>query len=160
MSLQKNGDARRQARGRRSPSPRSPMPARSCRSGRTTTTPSDRTLASAISRLRPTSKPAPPDRNGTGRCATRRAPRLVPLLRRANKAQINLGLYSSLDERRGSGHLVGDFLFKRLAIVVASLPLIITPSLGMPDTNKIVQVVLMKRDRNADRYFRINRLRI
>jgi len=36
-----------------------------------------------------------------GRCATPRAPRPALLLRRANKAQINPGLYSSLDERRG-----------------------------------------------------------
>ena len=39
-----------------------------------------------------------------GRCATPRAPRPIPLHHRANKAQINPGLYPSLDERRGSGH--------------------------------------------------------
>jgi Integrase core domain len=38
-----------------------------------------------------------------GACATPRAPRPIPLLRRANKAQINPGLRSSLDESRGSG---------------------------------------------------------
>jgi hypothetical protein len=35
---------------------------------------------------------------------TLRAPRPIPLHHRANKAQINPGLYSSLDESRGSGH--------------------------------------------------------
>jgi len=44
-----------------------------------------------------------PIRNGTGRCATPGAPRPVLLLHRANWAQINLGLCSLLDERRGSG---------------------------------------------------------
>ena len=34
----------------------------------------------------------------------RRGPKGIPLLRRTIKAQINLGLYSSLDETRGSGH--------------------------------------------------------
>ena len=73
------------------------MPARPCRSGRTTTTPSDRTAASAISRQRLTPNSALPTRNGTGRCATPRAPRPVPLLHRAKWAQINPGLRSSLD---------------------------------------------------------------
>jgi len=58
---------------------------------------------SAISRRPPMPTAALPERNGTGRCATLRAPRPVPLLRRANKAQINPGLYSSLDESWGSG---------------------------------------------------------
>ena len=73
-------------------SPCSPKPARFCRSGRTTTTPSDRIAASAISRRWPTPKPALQDRNGSGRCATLRTPRPDPLLRRANRAQINLEL--------------------------------------------------------------------
>ena len=42
--------------------------------------------------------------NGTRRCATLRAPRPVPLHHRANRAQMKPGLYSSLDETRGSGH--------------------------------------------------------
>ena len=45
-----------------------------------------------------------PKCNGTGRCAMSGASRPIPLHRRANKAQINPGLYSSPDERRGSGH--------------------------------------------------------
>ncbi|MCK1506528.1 transposase [Bradyrhizobium sp. 18] len=42
-------------------------------------------------------------RNGTGRCATLRAPRPVPLLDRAKWVQPKMGLCSLLDERRGSG---------------------------------------------------------
>ena len=72
------------------------------RCGGTTTTRCGPTAVSAISRRPSTPKPALPERNGTGRCASR-APRPVPLLRRANKAQINPGLYPSLDETRGSG---------------------------------------------------------
>ena len=49
-------------------------------------------------------KAALPKSNGTGRCAALRAPRPVPLLHRAKWAQINSGLYPSLDERRASGH--------------------------------------------------------
>ena len=41
--------------------------------------------------------------NGMGRCALPRAPRPIPLHHRATKAQINPGLYPSLDERWGSG---------------------------------------------------------
>src|SRR5216684_814488 len=40
-----------------------------------------------------------------GRCAIPRAPRPIPLHHRAIKAQINPGIYSSLDERRGSGQI-------------------------------------------------------
>src|SRR5215472_13989373 len=69
-----------------------------------TTTWSDHTVASAISRLQSSQETALPERNRTGRCATSRAPRPALLLRRANKAQINPGLYSSLDESWGSGH--------------------------------------------------------
>src|SRR5262249_15602826 len=54
---------------------------------------------------RPTPPAALPECNGTGRCAMLRAPRPVPLLRRAIKAQINPELYSSLDERWGSGQI-------------------------------------------------------
>src|SRR5262249_38050703 len=71
--------------------------------GRTTTTPSDHTAGSAISRPSPTPTSVLPKRNGTGLCAIWRAPRPIPLLRRARQAQINLGLCSSVDERRGSG---------------------------------------------------------
>jgi len=41
------------------------------------------------------------DRNGAERCATRRAPRPAPLLHRARRAQMPLGLSPSLDEPRG-----------------------------------------------------------
>jgi hypothetical protein len=61
--------------------------------------------AAATCRPQPMPNAAIPERNGTGRCATPRAPRPIPLLRRANKAQINPGLRSSLDESRGSGHI-------------------------------------------------------
>ena len=74
--------------------------------GRTTTTPSGRTARSAICRQPPTPKSAPPECNGTGRCAVSRAPRPVPLHHRATQAQMKSGLYSSLDERRGSGQTV------------------------------------------------------
>ena len=43
-----------------------------------------------------------PECNGTGRCATLRAPRLAPLHHRANKAQMKPGLSSLPDEIRGS----------------------------------------------------------
>ncbi len=76
--------------------------ARFCRAEKTTTIPSDRTAVSAISRRRLTPTAALPKGNGTGRCATPRAPRPVPLLHRSKWAQINLGLCSSLDERRRS----------------------------------------------------------
>jgi hypothetical protein len=46
-----------------------------------------------------------PQCNGTGRCATSRAPRPVPLHHRANKAQMNPGLSSLPDETRGSGYV-------------------------------------------------------
>src|SRR5580704_9296148 len=45
------------------------------------------------------------DRNGSGRCAQSRAPRPVPLQHRARQAQMANRLYSSVDEKRGSGHL-------------------------------------------------------
>ena len=61
-----------------------------------------RARQSAASRLCQDS--AHPKCNGTGRCATSRAPRPVPLHHRANKAQMKPGLYSSADETRGSGH--------------------------------------------------------
>jgi len=41
--------------------------------------------------------------NGTGRCATSKAPRLVPLHHRACNAQMTPGLFSPTDETRGSG---------------------------------------------------------
>jgi hypothetical protein len=45
------------------------------------------------------------DRNGSGRCAQSGAPRPVPLQHRARQAQMANRLYSSVDEKRGSGHL-------------------------------------------------------
>jgi hypothetical protein len=73
-------------------------------SRKTTTALSDRTATLAISRRPLTPIAMLPTRNGTGRCAAPGAPRPVPLLHRAKWAQINLGLCSSLDETRGSGH--------------------------------------------------------
>src|SRR5215472_8606217 len=78
------------------------MRARFCRFGGTTTTWSDHTVVSAISRLQSSPETAPPECNRTGRCATLRAPHPVLLLRRAIQAQINLRLYSTLDESWGS----------------------------------------------------------
>jgi len=43
-----------------------------------------------------------PECNGTGRCATSRAPRPAPLHHRANKAQMKPGLSSLANEIRGS----------------------------------------------------------
>jgi hypothetical protein len=77
-------------------------PAKSWQSGRTITTRSDHIVASAISHRRSMPHSALPRCNGTGRCATPRAPRPIPLHHRAIKAQINPGLYPSLDERRES----------------------------------------------------------
>ena len=79
------------------------MLARFCRFGRTTTTWSDRTVALAISRLRSSQETALPERNRTRRCASEGS-RPALLLRRANKAQIEPGLSSSLDELWGSVH--------------------------------------------------------
>src|SRR5215472_17616308 len=84
-----------------------------------TTTWSDHTVASAISRLQSSQETALPERNRTGRCATPKAPRPALLLRRANKAQINPELYSSLDERWGSGHF--ESAFERRIFVEVSL---------------------------------------
>jgi hypothetical protein len=44
-----------------------------------------------------------------GRCAMPRAPRPIPLHHQATKAQINLGLYPPLDEKRGSGQLALNY---------------------------------------------------
>jgi hypothetical protein len=52
-----------------------------------------------------TSIAALPHRNGTGRCATPGASRPVPLLHRAQWAQMKLGLSPSADESWGSGQL-------------------------------------------------------
>jgi hypothetical protein len=73
-------------------SARSTMSARLLRSGRTTTTPSDRTVLSAICRQPRLPNSALPECNGTGRCAMSRAPRPVPLHHRANRAQMKPGL--------------------------------------------------------------------
>src|SRR5262245_29349922 len=55
---------------------------------------------SGLGNLAPTAyaKASAPTTQRTGRCATLRAPRPAPLLHRANEAQINPGLYPSLDE--------------------------------------------------------------
>ncbi len=84
-------------------SPRSPMCARPWRSGRMTTTLSDRTVRSATCRQLSLPNSALPKCDGTGRCAMSRAPRPVPLHHRANQAQMKPRLSSSLDETRGSG---------------------------------------------------------
>jgi hypothetical protein len=46
-------------------------------------------------------KASAPGTQRDGRCARPRAPRRVPLLRRANNAQTNPGLCPSLDESKG-----------------------------------------------------------
>ena len=74
------------------------------RSGRTITTPSGHTACRATCRQPAMPKTALPECNGTGCCATSRAPRPVPLRHRANRAQMKPGLSSSADETRGSGH--------------------------------------------------------
>jgi hypothetical protein len=74
--------------------------------GRTTTTTSGRTVVSAICHLRFTPNSALPGCNGTERLSYLRAPRPVPLHHRAAKAQMTPGLYSSLDEKWGSGQQV------------------------------------------------------
>jgi hypothetical protein len=73
---------------------RSPMCARLWRSGRMITIPSGRTARSAICRQPFTPRSALPECNGTGRCATSRAPRSVPLHHRANRVQMKPGLSS------------------------------------------------------------------
>ena len=75
-------------------------------SGSTTTTPSDRTVRSAIYRLPNTPTAAFLESNGTARCATPRAPRPILLHHRALRTQMTSGLSPSLDEPRGSGHIV------------------------------------------------------
>jgi hypothetical protein len=45
-----------------------------------------------------------PTSHGTGRCAPSGATRPAPLPHRAEQAQMTNRLYSSLDEKRGSGH--------------------------------------------------------
>ena len=78
---------------------RSAMSARLWRSGKTTTIPSGHTVRSAICRRRSMPRPALPECNGTGPCATLTAPRPVPLRRhRANRAQTKPGLFPSADE--------------------------------------------------------------
>src|SRR5262249_31393403 len=71
-------------------------------------TPFARTVAWAICRqpITPSSeRSAPRHRNGTGRCAQSGATRPAPLPHRAEQAQMTNRLYSSLDEKPGSGHL-------------------------------------------------------
>jgi hypothetical protein len=71
--------------------------------GGSTTTPFGRTAAWAIYRQPITPSSAPRHRNGTGRCAQSGATRPAPLPHRAEQAQMTNRLYSSLDEKRGSG---------------------------------------------------------
>src|ERR1700733_9110169 len=52
-----------------------------------------------------------PECNGTGRCATLRAPRPGPLHHRANRAQMKPGLSSSPDETKGSAQIHLSFMF-------------------------------------------------
>src|SRR5215472_18670361 len=72
--------------------------------GGSTTTPFGRTAAWVIYRQPITPSSAPRHRNGTGRCAQSGATRPAPLPHRAEQAQMTNRLYSSLDEKRGSGH--------------------------------------------------------
>jgi hypothetical protein len=72
------------------------------------TIPSGRTVRLAICRQPSLPNSAFPERNGTGRCATSRAPRPAPLHHRANKAQMKQGLSSLADEIRGPGHHLGQ----------------------------------------------------
>src|SRR5208282_1118170 len=89
------------------------------RSGWRITTPSGRTARSAICRQSPMPNSALPKCNGTGRCATLRAPRPVPLHHRANRAQMKPGLRSLPDEIRGSAHRNHTPAFKaRVALAV------------------------------------------
>ncbi|MBM3952743.1 MAG: hypothetical protein FJ311_14985, partial [Rhodospirillales bacterium] len=48
--------------------------------------------------------------NGMGRLSSLGAPRPIPLHHRARWAQMQNGLYPSLDETRGSGHPLGTKL--------------------------------------------------
>src|SRR5438128_6050423 len=64
---------------------------------------SDHTAGSAIFRRLPTPNSTLLGCNGPGRLSYLGAPRPVPLHHRATRAQMKPGLYSSLDERRGSG---------------------------------------------------------
>src|SRR6266700_666977 len=84
---------------------RSPMRGRCSRAFKMTTTRSGHTVGSAISRRPPTPYSTPLGRNGPGRLSYLGAPRPGPLQHRATRAPMTPGLYSSLDERRGSGHL-------------------------------------------------------
>src|SRR5215469_12023939 len=71
--------------------------------GGSTTTPSGHTVAWAICRQPTTPSSALRHRNGAGRCAQPGATRPAPLPHRAEQAQMTNRLYSSLDEKRGSG---------------------------------------------------------
>src|SRR6266516_1127927 len=87
---------------------RSPMRGRCSRAFKMTTTRSGHTVGSAISRRPPTPNSTPLGRNGPGRLSYLGAPRPGPLHHRATRAQMTPGLYSSLDERRGSGQAAVD----------------------------------------------------
>jgi len=89
-------------------SPRSSMRGRCSPPFKMTTTRSGHTAGSAICRRLPTPDPALLTCNGPGRLSYLGAPRPVPLHHRATRAQMKPGLYSSLDERRGSGHTEGN----------------------------------------------------
>ena len=78
------------------------MPEGPWRPGRTTTTLSDRTAASAIWRRPITQTSAPPKCNGKRRCARPGTSRPFPLHHRATRAQMKNGTYLQLDEGRGS----------------------------------------------------------
>src|SRR5947209_2319794 len=71
--------------------------------GGSTTTPFGRTAAWATCRRSTMPRSAPRYRNGTGRCAQSGATHPAPLQHRARPAQMANRLYSSLDEKRGSG---------------------------------------------------------
>ena len=67
-----------------------------------------RTAHSATCRQPLTPNAARPKSNGTGRCATLRAPRPVPLHHRAIRAQMKQGLSPSADESEGSDQHPND----------------------------------------------------
>src|ERR1700733_11790682 len=63
-----------------------------------------------------------PECNGTGRCATLRAPRPGPLHHRANRAQMKPGLSSSPDETKGSAHALGRVVLAKRERVIMLEP--------------------------------------
>src|SRR6185312_9329464 len=78
------------------------MPAPFLPRGSTITIPCGLTVASTICHPLNPPKSAHPECNGTGRLSNLGAPRPIPLLHRANHAQMTIGLCSLADERWGA----------------------------------------------------------